>query len=188
MGEDEARDRTTRLVAESARGDASAKNELVRLLYGELRKIARSQRRRHGYRNETLHTTALINEMYLKLGTDVGDKGRRYFLGAAAESMKQVLIEDARRKMELKRGCGAPHENYEDTVAGPERCLDEILSVHQTLDELRGARPRTAEVVELHWFVGLGKEEIASLLGVSLSTVRRDLETGLRRLAVGLGA
>lgn len=168
----------TRLLRESAEGDREARERVTSLLYGELRRIARAQRHKHRG-HETLSTTALVHETFLRLsGPAPHDwQDRVHFFRVAARAMRNVLVDDARRRSAAKRGGGAvpiPVEEAEALDALPELKSDEVLSVHEALDRLEAIDERQARVVELRYFVGLEVQETAEVLGISPATVKRD--------------
>jgi RNA polymerase sigma factor (TIGR02999 family) len=155
-------------------GDAKAAEELLPLVYDELRRLAawRLANERPG---QTLQATALVHEAYLRL---VGEKdprwqGRRHFFGAAAEAMRRILVENARRKKRLKHGGQLERVDLEGVEIAAPLPDDELLAVDEALTRLTEADPRAAELVKLCFFVGLTQEQAASELGVSISTVER---------------
>jgi RNA polymerase sigma factor (TIGR02999 family) len=164
----------TRIIDALQQGDPRAGEELLPLIYDELRKVAVQQmaRERPGH---TLQPTALVHEAWLRL---VGDealtfKNRAHFFAAAAEAMRRILVESARRKKRLKHG-GHLERVELDVVelALPVR-EDELLALDAALDRLSDVDSRSAEVVKLCYFVGLTQEQAAGVLGVSLSTTER---------------
>lgn len=167
----------TRLLRASAQGDAEARDRVVSLLYDELRHIARSHRwRSRGH--ETLSTTALVHESFLRLsGTEKPEwQDRVHFLRVAARVMRNVLVDDARRRNAAKRGEGVTPESLDEAeVPGGDAAIksDEVLAVHEALDRLEALDERQARIVELRYFVGLEVEETADVLGVSTATVKR---------------
>jgi RNA polymerase sigma factor (TIGR02999 family) len=157
-------------------GDAEAAGRVFAMVYDELRAIAR---RRRGYgRDQTLTTTALVNEAYLKLADrdrlEVED--RRHFLSVAARAMRQILLDHARRRSALKRGGGRRPTGLDEdppaVVPGPGGPDYEALD--QALERLAGCDTRLSQLVELRFFAGLSLEEVAPLLGVSERTLKRD--------------
>jgi RNA polymerase sigma factor (TIGR02999 family) len=165
------------LLAGLAAREPGALDALVRATQHDLRRIAHRERQAMGG-GETLSTTALVNEAYLKLAGSrlPADVDRRLFFGAAARVMRQVLVDHARAAHAIKRGSGAVHESLSAAaaVAAPAARVDDLLALDQALDGLAAANARAAEVVHLRYFAGLGDAEIAGLLGVDESTVRRD--------------
>jgi len=156
--------------------DASAApnaDQLVGVLYGDLRRLARRSRWRLSA-GETVQTTVLVHEAYLKLRHLPGFADRQHFLCAAAVAMRHILINTARDAVADKRGGGAPHVSLDDA---PEIAVDgaiELIEVDRLLDRLRLVSERLAQVVECRFFAGYGDEETAAALGLSERTVRRD--------------
>jgi RNA polymerase sigma factor (TIGR02999 family) len=164
------------LVLESVgRGESQATEVLFPLVYEELRRLAAARMAREAA-GHTLQPTALVHEAWLQLVGE-GDrtwKNRAHFFGAAADAMRRILIDNARRKAALKHGGGqerVPIENLEITPA----TLDEhILMIDEALQRLEGEDPQKARIVSLKFFGGLNNEETAESLGISLSTVKRQ--------------
>lgn len=167
-------DITQMLMAYSG-GDRAAFDQLMPLVYAELRHIARRQL--HRLRpSETLGTTGLVNEAYLKLVDQrrVLLNDRNHFFAIAARAMRQILVDSALRKQAEKRGGGrAPLELDEGLVAGPEPEA-RLLELDRALERLEELDPRLPQVVECRFFGGLTEEETASALGISVRTVQRD--------------
>lgn len=158
-------------------GDAAALDQLVPLLYDELRGVARRLLRgeRPGH---TLSTTALVNETYLRLleARRLAPADRAAFLGVAAVTMRRLLVDAARRRLADKRGGGAPAQPLDDLaelVAAPEADA-ELVALDAAMDTLKAASPRAHQVVELRFFAGLTLEETAATLALSTKTVQRD--------------
>ena len=164
----------TTLLAAVGTGDRAAVDRLFELVYDELRRIARRQLR--GARGaETLSTTALVHEAYLKLSRDGGWSvhDRAHFFALAARAMRHVLVDHARHRGRAKRGGGiAALELDEALVAAPDRGA-ELLAIDDALGRLEAAAPELARLVELRFFAGLSIEEVAELRGVSDRTVKR---------------
>ena len=144
-------------------------DELVPLVYGELRRIAqwRMERERPG---QTLQATALVNEAYLRIAGDQGDgrwRSRRHFFAAASEAMRRILIENARRRNAQKRGGGADHTALAESRISVPAKPDELLAVDEALEKLGKSDAQSAELVKLRFFVGLTQTEIAETLGIS---------------------
>ena len=158
----------TRILHRIEQGDAKAADELLPLVYDELRKLA-------GYKmtaespGHTLQATALVHEAWLRLaGSDQpGWQNRAHFFAAAAEAMRRILVEHARRKQSLKRGGDAQREELHESVIVLTAPPDELLAVHEALDKLATADPKIAELVKLRYFVGMTMEETAAALGLS---------------------
>ena len=163
----------TRILHAIRGGQPQAAEELLNLVYAELRQIARGkmQRERPG---QTLQATALVHEAWLRLG-DASFENRAHFFSAAAEAMRRILVERARRKHREKRGAGAEHCALDEMeIAAPVAEGEELLAVHEVLDQFAQHDPRKAELVKLRYFAGLSFEETAEALGVSVPTAKRD--------------
>jgi RNA polymerase sigma factor (TIGR02999 family) len=156
-------------------GDADAANELFRITYHDLRRLARMQlaRRRPG---ETLATTALVHEAYLKLAerSSLSLVDRQHFLALAARAMRQILVDHVRQKGAAKRGAGLQGTLSATDAASPATLSVDILALDAALDDLALLSPRQARVVELRFFAGLEFQEIGDLLGVSSRTAKRE--------------
>ena len=164
----------TQLLHAIEQGDGATAEELLPLVYEELRKLAavRLANERPG---QTLQATALVHEAWIKLaGSDRQQwHGRSHFFAAAAEAMRRILIETARRKAAQKRGAGIRLEELHESRIELRAPADEILAVNDALEQLARAEPVTAQIVNLKYFVGMTLPEIAEALEVSLSTVER---------------
>lgn len=158
------------------KGDLSAANELLPLVYAELRRLAEHRMQRE-VPGQTLQPTALVHEAYLRLvgETDIAWDGRGHFFAAAAEAMRRILIESARRRKSAKRGGDRARfaVSETDAVVEPGR-LDDLLDLDEALKKLEKEDPKLAEIVELRYFAGLKIDEIAEVLDVSPRTVRRN--------------
>ncbi len=170
----------TELLIALSRGDRGALNELVPLVYDELRAIAR-QRLRYERATHTLNTTGLVHEAYLKLIQldRVQWQSRAHFLAIAAQAMRNILVSHARSRKRLKRGGGAAHAPLDEAedlpaVELPEAEADRILALDGALDRLAELNPRHARVVECRFFGGMSVEETAIALEVSEATAKRD--------------
>jgi len=165
----------TRILEELQRGDTSGNERLLEEVYSELRRLAADMlaRERSG---QTLQATALVHEAYLRL---VGSEspaqwgGRGHFFAAAAEAMRRILIENARRKQRLKHG-GAQQRIDLDShcLVGEEPSVD-VLALDLALEKLAASDPDKAQVVKLRFFAGLTMPELAEVLGISLATAER---------------
>ena len=173
----------TRLLAELQDGDRQAVDRLFGVVYGELRELARRQRRRwHG--DYTLNTTALVHEAYLKLVDQerIGTDGREHFYALASKAMRHVLSNYAKRQRAQKRGGDLPKLSLEsaklDKLEGELVMTDERAEALAALDDalarLEGAHPRQAQVVECRFYGGMTVEETAAALATSPATVKRD--------------
>lgn len=165
----------TQLLCNWREGDTQAFERLVPLVYPELRRMARRQMARENP-NHTLQTSALINEAYLKLidrqQTDWHD--RAHFYAVAAQVMRHILVDHARRHLYGKRGGGAQHVPLEETeIIKDERAAD-LVAMDEALRGLAKLDPRRSQIVELKFFAGLNAEEIAEVLGISPATVTRE--------------
>ena len=166
----------TRILQSIDQGDAKAAEELLPLVYEELRKLA-AQKMAREQPGHTLQATALVHEAWLRLGADAqpGWQNRSHFFGAAAEAMRRILVERARRKHREKRGSGAEHLDVDELeIAAPLGNEEESLAIHEALDRLAAHDARKAEVVKLRYFVGCSFEETAEVLGISVPTAKRD--------------
>ncbi len=161
------------------RGDPDADGALLHQVYAELRQLARAKMARE-QPGHTLQPTALVHEAWLRLdcGGSTGEQrfaNRAHFFGAAAEAMRRILVERARRKGREKRGAGAEHVDVDDIeIAAPAATDDELLAVHEALDRFAAHDPRRAELVKLRYFSGLTFEDISEILGISVATANRD--------------
>jgi RNA polymerase sigma factor (TIGR02999 family) len=154
-------------------GSIPAADDLLPAVYAELRKLAASKiaRERPG---QTLQATALVHEAWLRIANGRFEN-RAHFFSAAAEAMRRILVERARRRGREKHGEGAEHVDIAELeIEIPMRDEIELLAVHETLDRLGKEDPRKAELVKLRYFVGLSFEEAADLLGISVITAKRD--------------
>jgi RNA polymerase sigma factor (TIGR02999 family) len=172
MGHEESRTGdVTRLLRAVREGEREALDRLVPLLYDELRALARRQlsRERAGH---TLHATALVHEAYMKLAAVEFDAtDRAHFLAIAARAMRQVLVDHARTRKAIKRGGEWQRTTLADGHNAIEYRADEILALDRALDTLD---TRQRQVVEFRFFAGMEEQEIATVLGVTDRTVRRD--------------
>jgi RNA polymerase sigma factor (TIGR02999 family) len=158
----------TRILSALEQGDPSAAQQLLPLVYEELRQLAavKMAKEKPG---QTLQATALVHEAYLRLvGGEMAQpwENRRHFFAAAAEAMRRILIESARRKDRLKHGGGRAREQDLGDIAGPEK-PQRLEALGEALDRLAATNPRAVELVKLRYFVGLSNAEAAALLGIS---------------------
>ncbi len=163
----------TLLLAAVQSGDSGAGEKLLPLVYTELRRLAAGKMagERPGH---TLQPTALVHEAWLRLG-DGAFANQAHFFGAAAEAMRRILVESARRKLREKRGARAEHVDVNEIeIAAPMANEDELLAVNEALDRLAARDARKAELVKLRYFVGLSFEEAAEVLGIAVATAHRD--------------
>ena len=166
----------TRVLESVESGDPTAARQLLPLLYKELRRLARGLMRKLPP-GQTLQPTALVHEAYLKVAGRAGGgwESRRHFFAAAARSMRDILVDEARRKASLKRGGDrrrVPLEEEPLTIEGPR---EDVLALHQALHLLEQDDPGKAELINLRFFGGFTVPEIVAMLGVSERTVKRQL-------------
>lgn len=156
-------------------GDTQAFDALVAAVYDDLRRIARGQRRR-GARHDSLATTALVHEAYLKLSEyeRAAWEGRGHFLAVAAVAMRQILVDHAKHRLRKKRGGGAVQTSLDAAMLAVDADATHLLDVDRALGELASSQPRLVRIVECRYFAGLSEQETAEALDVSLRTVQRD--------------
>jgi RNA polymerase sigma factor (TIGR02999 family) len=166
------------LLSQWSKGDAAARNELIPLVYGELRKLAAhhlgKERPEH-----SLQVTGLVNEAYLRLvdQRDVRWQNRAHFFALSSQMMRRVLVDHARRRKYAKRGHGAQQISLDEAMIVSPQKAPEIVALDEALTRLAQLDPRKCQVVELKYFGGMTNEEIAEVLNVSAVTVRRDWTT-----------
>lgn len=167
-------DEITQLLAAARAGDPTALGRVFGLVHGELRDAARRQLG-HGRPGETLNTTALVHEAFLKLvGSNSRYDDRSHFMAVAAKAMRQIIVDYARERAALKRGGGAAAVSLDRAaLASPERA-EETLALDEALRQLDTLAPRLVQVVEARYFAGLSVEETAQALGLSPRSVKRD--------------
>jgi RNA polymerase sigma factor (TIGR02999 family) len=164
----------TRILDAAQKGDPKAAEELLPLVYGELRKLA-AAKMAHEHPDQTLQPTALVHEAWLRLVGNENQQwnGRAHFFGAAAEAMRRILIEGARRKQAQRHGGGQVKLDIaEIEIASPDKD-EELLAVSEALQRFAARDKQKAELVKLRYFVGLTTEEAAGLLGISVPTADR---------------
>lgn len=164
----------TAILTELGDGRHSA-DELLPLVYQELRSLARSRMAREAP-VQTLQATALVHEAYLRLigDADPGWNGRGHFFGAAALAMRRILVEQARRKARLKHGGGQQRLDADDAGLAIEPPGEGVLAVDQAVRRLEAQDPRKGRIVNLRYFAGLTARETAEVLGLSLGTIERE--------------
>ena len=173
----------TQILTALEQGQAGATEKLLLLVYDELRRVAAAKMARE-VPGQTLQATALVHEAWLRLGGDAQPnwQNRGHFFAAAAEAMRRILVENARRKLRLKRGGGQQRtELHESALEAPVED-EKILQVNEALEALAAQDPLKANIVKLRFFGGLDHAEIAALLGVNEKTVRRHWEVAKVRL------
>ncbi|HVY69190.1 MAG TPA: sigma-70 family RNA polymerase sigma factor [Verrucomicrobiae bacterium] len=163
----------TLLLHAVEQGDPTAAERLLELLYGELRRLAASRMAQESP-GQTLQPTALVHEAWLRL---VGAKNPRFenrahFFSAAAEAMRRILIDRARRKLTQRHGGGFERVDLEGRDLAAPAADEQLLAVHEILDRLAHDHPLQAEVVKLRYFVGMTNEQTAEALGISVATVK----------------
>ena len=167
----------TRLLHEWQDGSRTAFERLVPLVYDELHTLA-SRRLAHEHRRASLQTTLVVNEAYMKLfgQRDVDWQNRGHFFAIAAQIMRRILIDHARRELRQKRGDGAVPVALEESMAAPPPSVDAVdaLDLDRALKKLEALDPDQARIVELRFFAGLTVEEAALVLGTSATTVKRE--------------
>jgi RNA polymerase sigma factor (TIGR02999 family) len=166
----------TRVLSAIEQGDPHAAQQLLPLVYDELRKLA-AQKLVQEKPGQTLQATALVHEAYLRL---VGAQNvqrwdsRGHFFAAAAEAMRRILIDNARRKKSLRAAGGRQRVELVEVEPGVEGPCDELLALHEALEKLERKDKRKAELVKLRFFAGLTNEQAAEMLGISPSTADND--------------
>jgi RNA polymerase sigma factor (TIGR02999 family) len=165
----------TRILDALVQGDPQVANQLLPLVYDELRRLA-AHKLAHEAPGQTLEATALVHEAYLRLVDGAPEQpwqSRGHFFAAAAEAMRRILVENARRKRSLKRGGNLTRQDLEEgqlTVPGPR---EDLLDLDEALSKLAAKDPVKAELVQLRYFAGLTVEEAARALGISSTTAER---------------
>lgn len=169
-----AADVTTLLLAHG-RGEAGAFDALVPLVYADLRRLARAQRRRLPA-GDTLETTGLVHEAYVRLvdGARVSWNDRGHFLAVAARVMRHILVDYARAHRRLKRGGHQQPETLDEDMLAVARDADRLLDIDRALERLIQIDPRLVRLVECRFFAGLSEQETADALGLSVRTIQRD--------------
>jgi len=165
----------THLLHAIEAGEPQAAEQLLPLVYDELRKLA-TARMAQEKPGQTLQATALVHEAWLRLaGSEQPPawNSRGHFFGAAAEAMRRILVDRARQKARIRHGGTLERVDLEHVTLATEDSSDTVLAMHDALDALTRESPQKAEIVKLHYFAGMGYPEIAQALGLSLSTVER---------------
>jgi RNA polymerase sigma factor (TIGR02999 family) len=168
----------TKILQEWSQGDASALERLIPLVFEDLRQIAGRlfQRESDGH---TLQPTALVNEVYLRF---MGQRkmhwqNREQFFGVAGLLMRRILVDYAKGRQAAKRGSGAPRVPLDETIAVPEMRDLDVVALDEALSRLAEVDPRQGRIVEMRFFIGLSHEEIAEVLEISVTTVKREWKT-----------
>jgi RNA polymerase sigma factor (TIGR02999 family) len=165
----------SRIMEAAAQGDPQAASQLLPLVYDELRRLA-AQRLALERPGQTLDATALVHEAYLRVVGGHPEKpwnGRGHFFAAAAEAMRRILTENARRKRRLRRGGEGQRIPLDEADLAAEAADDRLLAVDEVLDRLAAEEEKVAEVVKLRYFVGMTIEQTADVLGISVRTANR---------------
>jgi RNA polymerase sigma factor (TIGR02999 family) len=166
----------TRLPTDIQNGRLKAADELLPLVYAELRRLAASKMARE-QPGDTFQATALVHEAWLRLVDADGQAffvNRAHFFSAAAEAMRRILIERARRKLTARHGGRQEHMDLDEVeISAPVQKDDELLAVHEALEKFAAEDPEKAELVKLRYFVGLTIEDAAVVLGISVATAKR---------------
>lgn len=167
-------DDVTQMIEAAGAGDEGAATQLFELVYRRLRRIAVEKMAREAP-GHTLQPTALVHEAWLRLGADAQPKweNRAHFFGAAAEAMRRILVERARRKQAARRGGGAPHVDVIEFEITAPSTDQELLALNESLDRFAAAHPARAELVKLHYFAGLTFEQVAEVMHISEATAKR---------------
>lgn len=168
-------DDVTQVLERAEQGDPKAAEELLPLVYEELRSLA-SARIAQERPGQTLQATALVHEAWLRLVGPADAKawnGRGHFFGAAAEAMRRILVDRARHKARVRHGGGLEQVNLDQVTMATEDSDGTVLAIHEALEKLALESPQKAEIVKLRYFTGLEHAEIAAVLGISEATVRR---------------
>ena len=165
----------THILDRVQRGDPKAAEELFPLVYEELRRLA-AQKMANEAVGHTLQPTALVHEAWLRLGGDEAPsfQNRAHFFGAAAEAMRRILIDRARRRIAAKRGAGAVRIDLDEIeIPSPVADDDQLLAVNEALEKFAVLDPRKAELVKLRYFVGMSFDEAGAALGIAVPTAKQ---------------
>ena len=165
----------TLLLEDCINGKKGAVDQLLPYVYNELRKI--SSRYLHDEnRNHALQTTELVHEAYLKLVGDqnINWQNRAHFFGIAAQSMRQILVDHARKRKSLKRGEGNSNISIDEVFELSEKSDEQLIALEEALKKLEAIEERSSKIVELRYFSGLTIEETANVLNISPATAKRD--------------
>jgi RNA polymerase sigma factor (TIGR02999 family) len=164
----------THILQAIDQGDARAADQLLPLVYGELRKLA-AVRMAHEPPGQTLQPTALVHEAWLRLAASESQQwnSRGHFFGAAAEAMRRILIENARRKKALRHGAGQQRLDVDEVEIAAPATHDQLLAIDDALDKLAADHRPKADLVKLRFFAGMSIEEAAEVLGISEATAKR---------------
>ncbi|MHC4165784.1 MAG: sigma-70 family RNA polymerase sigma factor [Planctomycetota bacterium] len=164
----------TRILNAIEQGDERAADELLPLVYQELRRLA-AQRMSHEQPGQTLQATALVHEAYVRLVGPEGQNwdGRGHFFAAASEAMRRILVENARRKRRLKHGGQHQRVDFDDIDLPVEASLDDLIALNGALEKLASVDKIKYDLVKLRYFAGLSTDHAAEILGISKTTAKR---------------
>lgn len=167
-----------RLLADWGQGDERAREALIPVVYNELRRLAR-QRLWHERPDHTLQSAALVNEAYLRLVRQETPhwRNRAHFFGVAAQLMRQILVDHARKRLAAKRGAGAPRLTLDPELAPAEKPELDVVALDAALAKLSALDREQGRLIELRFFGGLSIEETAVVMGISPATVKREWAT-----------
>lgn len=177
----------TRVLKAAADGDSKAAAELLPLVYAQLRGLARAQMVKTPPGN-TLQPTALVHEAYLRVvgKQDPSWNSQGHFFAAAAQAMRQILVDQARRKARIKHGGGRGRVGLTNAEPAIEPPSDDVIALDEALTQLEQDDPRKAKIIMLRYFAGLTEDETAAALGLSAPTVRRECRFARALLSVRL--
>ena len=185
LGAVSAPDDITQLLDQAGTGDVLAWDRLVQLVYPDLKRLARSSL--SGRAGNTLNTTALVHECYLRLSQAEGaPRDRGHLMSLAVRIMRQVLIDHARERLAAKRGGGAVAVDIDDAHVADERQFETLVEIDAALRRLARDEPRQAQVFECRYFGGLNDDETALAVGISPRTAHRDWDAARAWLAADL--
>jgi len=170
--------RVTQLLVNWGHGNQDAREELIPLVYSELRRIARRYLT-HERPDHSFESAALVNEAYLRLAHQQPThwQNRAHFFAVAAQLMRQILVDHARKRGAAKRGAGAPRLTLDEEVALPQVREVDLVALDDALNRLAGLDPNQSRIVELRFFGGLSIQEASIVLGCSPATVKREWST-----------
>jgi RNA polymerase sigma factor (TIGR02999 family) len=180
----------TRMLGAAGEDDPKAAEQLLALVYQELRRVAASKMALEAP-GHTLQPTALVHEAWLRLTNDESRRwnDRTHFFAAAAEAMRRILVDNARRKRAQRHGGGKQRAELTEAISIPAGSSDDqLLAVHEALEKFAATEPQKAELVKLRYFVGMTIEQAAEVLGVSLATAKRHWAYARAWLAEEMGA
>ena len=175
MNDHDRHETVSRILGAIGAKDEAGTDELLPLVYSELRRLAKRKIAEEDSRNE-LEPTMLVHEAYLRLlgAQDVGWNGKKHFFGAAALAMRRVLIDQARKRKSLKHGGDLARITFSKIDALQPDSDEELIFVEEAVTKLEAADPRKGSIVNLRYYAGRSNEEVASILDISLSTVERE--------------